>query len=266
MSNSVFFNTSVKLAIASTILYLASCKKPQDTTATQEENSSAPPRNLAQQGSSIGASEASRGSIEQRVSAGVIKLVPAQESNKGKLLFGGKAQVAINIELPENNISHPALRGESLNSLPVWQREKVKEVRVQLYKIYNDADQEAITLKDLSAHEQNQWMKEWNKQHRQELRALKAQERDALRPRNAPKPTKEEITQFQQKMLLAEPVFEETDILIIEEILPSAEVLYSINNMSESFQSLILTHQVLSGHFPQSVSRKNLKHIYTQLN
>lgn len=258
MKHRILLHLPVKLGITCLVLNSVACKKTSESTESHTKRASSKQDQTKRP--AIPRYSAKYRNTQRDPS----RLVQVKDSQYGnKLPFAEKAQIDLGIDLSKETLSHPALRGPSLSSLPIWKREKVREVRAELYNIYDGADKQATKIKDKSAYERSQWKKEWNKVNQRKLRALKAKERDTIEERFSSKPSDAEIKAFRQKISSKDPIFEEADLIIIENLLYPLEELTSLKSAeNKQVQDLIIMHNMLSEIFPQSVGRKELKHLY----
>jgi hypothetical protein len=123
-----------------------------------------------------------------------------------------------------------------LPSLPVWKRKEAYDIRLERQTIFMAGDQEAESVRGLGAAERRAWTNAWQDKHREKLKELNRREHELLQR--------------------GQPPIRESDLVIIESLLPDDETLNDSRSvLNEETLRLLEAHRMLAERFPQSASR-----------
>jgi hypothetical protein len=143
-----------------------------------------------------------------------------------------------------------------LPSLPVWKRKEAYDIRLERQTIFMAGDQEAESVRGLGAAERRAWTNAWQDKHREKLKELNRREHELLQRGQPPAPGRDQILGLLDRLREPEPPIRESDLVIIESLLPDDETLNDSRSvLNEETLRLLEAHRMLAERFPQSASR-----------
>jgi hypothetical protein len=145
-----------------------------------------------------------------------------------------------------------------LDLLPIWQRESVAKIRAKRQQIYEEGRRDAASIRSGTPEERRAWTLQWREKVKSQLDQLKKEEAISLRSQATV--TKEMSFNLLNRLNEADPVLGESDLPIIESLLPSADEFNKNRDLKidDEIAKLLEAHKILSEQFPQSVNSNGL--------
>jgi len=138
--------------------------------------------------------------------------------------------------------------------LPIWQRQKVSELRERRDEIYLNAVVQAEEANLKSPSEKKEWVKNWREGVRAEIRSLRLEEAEVRRNSRLPLPDQDEIAEFIVRLKGRDPILGEPDLVVISHLLTPVNRFKRERESDDLKKMLLEAYHILADEYPQSAN------------